>query len=116
MGETRRQTEQLLQYLDACHKRFLKGKKPERDRSFFEMVKKETNPIFALLNEWEKNVLGLIDQSLTTLYPQQIHATTENMQAVIIQSYYKDIRKRRFIESYKSCYYIFRQLVKELAG
>ena len=78
-------------------------------------MKQEVDPVLDLLDEWEQGSLKLIDNGATSLHPQQIDSTRENMRTLLLHSYYKDVRKRRFMEMYKSCYYIFKQLKKELA-
>lgn len=107
-------TEQLLNHLEICRERFLKGEKPKKEREFFNQVKLEADPVFQLLDKWENAALIAIQQKTKTIHPQQISSTKENMQTLLLHSYYKDTRKRRFIEMYKSCYYVYMQLLKEL--
>lgn len=105
----------LLEEIEQCHDRFLTGERPERERDFFLFVKEETNPVFDTLDNWINESSKLVEQrKIKVLHQQQIDATKENMESLILHSYYKDTRKRRFMEIYKSCYYIFAQVQKEL--
>lgn len=106
-------TEQLIHVLDNLKAKFDEGKKTPKDDTYFFYVKKETDPIFDLLDEWEKTAIELIKQNKLLLHEQQIVATKDNMKALLLHSYYFDVRKRRYMEIYKSIHYIFKQMVKE---
>ncbi|MEI3604765.1 DUF1798 family protein [Pseudogracilibacillus sp. SE30717A] len=106
-------TKQLNNYLDKLLTEFEQGKKPSDDKTFFTFVKQETEPYFLALEEWEKIALIFIKNKSNLLHPQQINSTKENMEALMLHSYYKDVRKRRYMEMNKSCRYIFHQLIKE---
>ena len=115
MKEIEAITNELLRHLEKSRDRFLTNGKPEEDREFFMRVKKEADPVLDLLDEWEQGSLKLIENGNSTLHTQQIDSTKENMRTLLLHSYYRDVRKRRFMEMYKSCYYIYNQLIKELA-
>lgn len=115
MKEIKDITDELLRYLDISRERFLSNEKPDENREFFLKVKEEADPVFDMLDEWEEGSLKLASAGTTELHPQQIDSTKENMRTLLLHSYYRDVRKRRFMEMYKSCYYIFNQLKKELA-
>src|SRR5699024_739693 len=109
-------TTSLMEEIERCHDRFVTGEKPNKKREFFLQVKKETEPVFATLDRWVETSEKLVKQrKITVLHPQQIDAKKENMESLVLHSYYKDTRKRRFMEIYKSCYYIFAQLLKEIS-
>jgi hypothetical protein len=78
-------------------------------------VKKEVDPVLDIVDAWESEASRLIQAKEISLLPRQIDATRENMQAFMMHSFYKDTRKRQFVEIYKSCYYIFSQIIKELS-
>jgi len=110
-------TEKLLEEVNQCQDRFLSGDKPEKNREFFNAIRKEADETFNLLDGWVKQATVLVEQKeIKVLHLQQIEATKENVESLVLHSYYKDTRKRRFIEIYKSCYYIFAQVLKELAA
>lgn len=113
----REKTILLKQQLLQLKNRFFKNDPPEsiKDRTFFNQMKQETKSIFQLLNEWESETLTFLQKKQSTLYPQQIEATSENMEMIILHSYYIDVRKRIYMEYFKSTIYVFDQLLEELA-
>lgn len=114
----REKTILLKQQLLQLKSRFFKNDPPEsiKDRTFFKQMKEETKSTFQLLNEWESETLTFLQNKQSTLYPQQIEATSENMQMIILHSYYIDVRKRIYMEYFKSTIYVFDQLLSELAN
>ncbi len=81
--------------------------------AYFQHVKNKTTPIFDALNEWETLALDYVKSSKGMVTFQQIVATKENLEMIILHSYYKDIRKRRYMEYYSSCLYVLKQLKGE---
>lgn len=114
--ELEQQTKTLKKTLQRLKIRFETGEPPKKisDYSFFEQMKQETNPIFDLLNKWEENALQFVKNKHVHVHPHQIIATKENMELTILHSYYIDIRKRQYMELYKSTLYIFDQLSSEI--
>ncbi|HEY4602481.1 MAG TPA: DUF1798 family protein [Cerasibacillus sp.] len=89
-----------------------KGEPPEnrRDTQFFSYVKEETAPIFSLLDEWEQACLNAFENKSINVFPGQIQSTKENMELVIMHSYYIDIRKKRYMSYIQSIEYVFDQI------
>ncbi|APC48469.1 DUF1798 family protein [Virgibacillus halodenitrificans] len=85
-----------------------------RDKAFFQQVKEETNPIYDLLEEWEALGLQTVKERKVNVHPHQITSTKENMELVLLHSYYVDVRRKRYMELYNSITYIFDQLIEEL--
>lgn len=106
-------TEQLMAEIDYLKHKFNEGVKPTASRDFFQFVKGDTDDLFDMLKEWEEHAIQFTEANETTVYPQQIYATTENMKALILHSYYLDARKRAYMELYKSCHYVLGQMLKE---
>src|SRR5690625_4504067 len=90
------------------------GKKNERDRHYFEYVKADSSFLFELIEQWYELTVKFIDHHKSSIYEKQVRATKENFELLILHSYYKDVRKRRYIELNRSCRYVFDQLLKEL--
>lgn len=110
-------TEQLLHHLNALKNRFETKTPPEniKDRTYFKYVKDETTPIFEQLNVWEQLALELTKERKLNVHPQQIASTKENMELLLMHSYYLDVRRKRYMELYKSIRYIFDQIIDELS-
>src|SRR5690625_7219527 len=98
-------TTKLVKQLESLKQRYEKNdEQPKNDRAFFEFVKNETEPIFTLIEEWEGLAQKFVEQQGSFLHWHQITSTRENMEALLLHSYYIDTRKRSYMESYKSCY------------
>lgn len=110
------QTKELLQLVKQLRERFENSEPPEKisDHQFFNMMKSETMPIFDLLKKWEANALEFVKDKHVNVHPHQIVSTKENMELIIMHSYYIDARKRRYMELNKSSIYIFDQLLKDI--
>lgn len=109
-------TMELKNHLLRLKDRFDHSEPPEnrRDRKFFEMVKEETDPIFRMLEQWEELAIQSIQEKKTGVVPQQITSTKENMEMLLLHSYFIDARPKRYMELHKSVRYIFDQLLRDL--
>lgn len=109
------QTKELRKHLLQLKERFENTEPPEnrRDRDFFQMVKDETTPIYQLLEAWEENTLHIVKQRKVNVHPQQVTSTRENMELLLMHSYFFDARRKRYMELYNSILYILDQLIRE---
>lgn len=108
-------TNKLIFELEHLKEIFYQPNDPEVDKHvFFHFVKEQTTPVFNLLKKWEDKALAFVKEEDGRVHPKQIIATKENMELLLLHSYYKDIRKRRFMEYYSSCIYVFNQLKEEI--
>ncbi|MFS0672640.1 DUF1798 family protein [Ornithinibacillus sp. 179-J 7C1 HS] len=110
-------TNQLKQELDNLKNIFEQNNPPEdrKDKVFFEMVKKETLPIYELLGKWEELALEIIKESKISVHPNQVVSTRENMELLLMHSYYVDVRRRRYMELHQSVMYVFDQLLRAIS-
>lgn len=110
------QTEKLNQYLETLRERFEKGEAPSdrKDREFFNMVKEETTPVYSLLESWETDALAVVKERKASVHPNQIQSTRENMELLLMHSYYLDARRKRYMELYTSIRYVFDLLLDTL--
>lgn len=102
-------TQKLNQYLESLRDRFETNEAPgdRKDRAFFDMVKKETTPIYDLLEIWEEDALATVKERKASVHPSQIQSTRENMELLLMHSFYLDVRRKRYIELYTSIRYVF---------
>lgn len=109
-------TEKLKTYLEILLETFETTKPPEdpKDQEFFANVKQETEIIYTLLDEWHQEILEFMKQKKVQIYPHQLVATVENYEQIIVHSYYRDMRRRKYMEFYHSCNYIFNQVLQDL--
>lgn len=111
------ETKQLKLFLDELKKIYEKNSPPENisDKSFFLKMKEETKVIYELLEKWEKNALAFVKNKVVNVHPHQVISTKENVELLILHSYYVDARRKRYMELNHSCHYILDQLLQELA-
>jgi hypothetical protein len=109
-------TNQLKVHLHDLKTLFEQNNPPgdRRDKVYFEMVKENTSPIYELLAKWEELALNIIKESKISVHPNQIVSTRENMELLLMHSYYLDVRRRRYMELHKSVQYVFDQLLRAI--
>lgn len=109
-------TNQLKQKLYILKDRYEANDPPKnrRDKAFFAMVKEETTPVYHLLDEWETLALATVKAREINVHPHQVTSTKENMELILLHSYYIDARRKRYMELYQSVDYIFDQILREL--
>lgn len=114
--ELKERTDYLKRQLDRLLERFEGNEPPEngRDREFFKLVKEETSPIYSNLELWEEGALAIVKERKASVHPQQVTSTRENMELLLMHSYYIDVRRKRYMELYKSIHYVFDMLLNDL--
>ncbi|TRM12540.1 DUF1798 family protein [Lentibacillus cibarius] len=110
------ETKQFKNYLEVLEEKYNENKPPEskKDRQFFQMVKNYTAPIYDLLTEWENHALQAVKERQVNLHPQQITSTKENMELLMLHSFYIDVKRKRYKELNHSIYFILDRLLDEL--
>jgi len=109
-------TEELSKELDTLLTYYETHEPPQdlRDKEFFLMVKKATNPIYEMLQDWELQALDFVKNHKKNLHPHQIVSTKENMELLLMHTYYIDVKRKRYMELNFSVHYIFGILLTEL--
>lgn len=107
-------TIKLIKDVNYLHDQFYIKFDIDNEKEFFQFVKKETNHIFITLNKWEELTLDYIKINKSKVHLNQVIATKENIELMLIHSFYKDMRKRRFMEYYHSSLYVLNELRSEL--
>lgn|SRR5699024_4843228 len=104
-------TKKLIHALDLLEEKYRSETDVDRSRTYFNKIKPEVETYLNLLEEWGELAHPLSKKGLLAIFPQQIDATIDNMRVLIMHSYYKDVRKRRYMEMKQSCYYVFTQSI-----
>src|SRR5699024_4137534 len=117
MSELLEQTKALVTELDLLKQRYIHNDPPEtmKDRAFFNHMKENTAHIYTLLENWEEEALRQVKERKMNIHPQQIASTPENMELLLLHSYYIDVKRKRYMELNHSIQYIF-DLVAEEVG
>ncbi|WP_099158324.1 DUF1798 family protein [Virgibacillus ndiopensis] len=114
--DLKEQTEELKRELNLLKDRFENNEPPEnkRDKTFFLNVKEYTAPIYRLLEVWEEATLKTVKERKVNLHPHQVTSTRENMELLLMHSFYIDVKRKRYMELNHSVHFIFDQLINEL--
>ncbi|WP_226666821.1 DUF1798 family protein [Metabacillus litoralis] len=108
---------ELLLLLEDCKKRFeLLKEKPEKTEDLFF---REVKPAFDLASEKIKDWKPEADQWVKINKPKYIHSaqidsTIDNIEQVVLQSFYKDINKQRFNNLHNSVEYVLKSILNEI--
>ncbi|WP_117160747.1 DUF1798 family protein [Paraliobacillus sp. X-1268] len=101
-------TIQLKKELELLKSNYLEQEKPahKRDKDFFLFVKEKTNPVFQLNESWETLAAEHVKNRNVRVHPQQVASTRENMDLLLMHSYYIDVKRKRYMELYQSVQYV----------
>lgn len=109
------QTEQLLKECESCKNRFFRMREQNVAPDFFQEVKPHANMIHELLTDWQKNVVRwLKEYKPKYFHEQQIESVVEAMNQFVVQSFYKETSKKRFLQSIHSVHYTLSSLLRYL--
>lgn len=114
--DSKEQTIKLKEQLQLLKDNYEKNNPPEnkKDRVFFNDVKNKTEPIYSMLATWETDTLEIVKQRKVSVHPHQITSTRENMELLLMHSYYIDVKRKRYMELNHSVLYIFDLLLQDL--
>ncbi|GAB2574817.1 DUF1798 family protein [Gracilibacillus alcaliphilus] len=109
-------TNTIEKALAQLKQQYLTHKRPDnrRDPQFFELVKKETDPLFELVDKWYIEATNFVKNRDVRIHPQQIASTEENIKLLLLHSFYIDTPKSRYMELYQSVLYVFSLIKKEV--
>ncbi|MBA2173913.1 DUF1798 family protein [Halobacillus locisalis] len=108
-------TEQLKTLIDERHHHFINTEGPidKSDRSFFEQVKKETSPMFEMNLSWRDEAEAFVKDRRASVHPNQVKSTHENIDMIILHSYYLDVDLKRFKELHQSAHYVLDMILDD---
>ncbi|MDC3415338.1 DUF1798 family protein [Aquibacillus salsiterrae] len=94
--------------------KYLTSEKPldKRDQAFFNYVKEETTPLYKMIQQWETLAETFVKRREVGVHPQQVVSTKENLELLLLHSYYIDVKRKRYMELYQSIQYVFDLLRK----
>ncbi|MGE7694266.1 YppE family protein [Lysinibacillus sp. NPDC094177] len=112
------QTSELIDECEKCVVRFWQMREEDRTPDFFAEVKPHADVIHQLLKEWQLEANIWIQKNRPKyMHTQQIASAVESMEQFVVQSFYKETSKKRFLDAIHSVSYtlkIFERLVKEI--
>ena len=112
------QTSILIDECEKCVARFWQMREEDRTPDFFGEVKPHVDTIHQLLKEWQQEANAWIQKNRPKyMHAGQIASAVESMEQFVVQSFYKETSKKRFLDAIHSASYtlkIFERLVKEI--
>lgn len=109
----KQQTMDLIQECSNSIARFHAMREKNRAPLFFDEVRPYADDIAQLLNDWQINADEWIRlHSPKYVHRQQIVSVVEAMNQFVVQSFYKETSKRRFMQSVHSVLYTLNTLLR----
>ncbi|MCM3652076.1 DUF1798 family protein [Metabacillus litoralis] len=115
--ELKMTSKELLQLLTNCKERFeLVNTKPEKTEAlFYDEVKPTFEKIMNQANAWKPLAEAWVkEQKPKYVHLSQIESTLDNIEQVVLQSFYKDVNKQRFHNLHHSVEYIVNSILAEI--
>lgn len=111
------QTKKLLKECDVSIHRFYEMRELDASPDFFNEVKPHADQVYELLNEWQLEVFQWIKEKRPQyMHKQQIENVVDAMNQFVVQSFYKETSKKRFIQSVNSVHYTLSTLLRYIEG
>ncbi len=111
------QTSILIDECEKCVARFWQMREEDRTPDFFGEVKPHVDTIHQLLKEWQQEANAWIQKNRPKyMHAGQIASAVESMEQFVVQSFYKETSKKRFLDATHSTSYTlnnFYRIVKE---
>src|SRR5699024_9551180 len=85
-------TKKLIHELDLLEEQYRSETDVDRSRTYMNKIKHEVETYLKLLDKWGEVTHTLSKNVLLAIFPQQLDASTDNMRALIMLIYYKDVR------------------------
>lgn len=107
---------ELIKHFDILKVQYLNNEAPEdkKSKEFFARVKQETTPIYRLIGEWGEEARIFVQQREVNVHPQQVVSTSENMELLLMHSYYIDVKRKRYMELNHSVHFVMDQLIADI--
>lgn len=113
--QLKQQTIQLLQECDAAIARFYEMRERDAVPDFFADVKPHADHVHALLKDYQNNMTSWIRAERPKhMRIEQINHAVDAMEQFVVQSFYKETSKKRFIQSVQSVHYTLSSVLRYL--
>lgn len=103
----------LLQECDQSRNRFFEMREQDRSADFYKEVKPHADKWHRLIDEWQEEALEFIRLNRPKhVHNMQIDNAAEGMSQFIVQSFYKETGKKRFIQTIQAAEYTLQTLIR----
>ncbi|MFG6118417.1 MULTISPECIES: DUF1798 family protein [Thalassobacillus] len=108
-------TEQVKDMIEELRIKYEKETEPvdKNDHDFFQKVKTETKSMFQLNDKWLAAAEDFVKDKHVNVHPNQVKSTHENVELLILHSYYIDVKKKRYKELNRSVHYVMDMLLED---
>lgn len=111
------QTTRLLAICDECEQRFYYMRETDQTPDFFADVKPYADDCHALLDDWAQGMNDWIRKDKPGyVHPPQIESSKDMMAQFVVQSFYKETGKKRFILSINAVRYTLKTALDAMEG
>lgn len=108
-------SKKLLNECDASISRFFKQRELDATPRFFEEVKPHADHYQSILIDWQQQALNWIQENNPKyMHKSQIQNVVDAMNQFVVQSFYKETSKKRFIQSVQSVHYTLSFFIRHL--
>ncbi|KGR74174.1 YppE family protein [Ureibacillus sinduriensis] len=108
-------SKKLLNECDASISRFFKQRELDATPLFFEEVKPHADYFQSILKDWQHQSLKWIEENNPRyMHKSQIQNVVDAMNQFVVQSFYKETSKKRFIQSVQSVHYTLSFFIRYL--
>lgn len=113
--QLKQQTEKLIEQCDEAVARFHDMRARDAVPDFFQDVKPHADVVHELLNEFKQQAAQWIEQERPKyMRMPQIENLVDAMEQFIVQSFYKETSKKRFLQSVQSVHYTLSSILRYL--
>ncbi|KOY80830.1 YppE family protein [Lysinibacillus macroides] len=110
-----KQTTKLIEECEQCVARFWQMREEDRTPDFYGEVKPHADEIHMLLTEWQQEANQWIHRHQPKyMHTQQIASVSEAMEQFVVQSFYKETSKKRFLDAIHSTSYTLKNVERLL--
>lgn len=110
-------TEILWRQCEEAEARFLQMREEQLEPDFFKQVKPHADQLRQQLLLWQQFAIEWCEQVKPKyIYKIQIQQVVEAMEQLIVQSYYKETSKKRFLQALHSIQYTLSTLLRAGEG
>ena len=109
------QTTKLVTECDEAINRFYKMRELDAVPDFFEQVKPYADELHEFIGQWQQLAhMWIADNKPKYMHRIQIDNAVDAMEQFIVQSFYKETSKKRFIQSVQSVHYTLTTFIRYL--
>ncbi|MEC0484635.1 YppE family protein [Bacillus glycinifermentans] len=109
------QTRELIRLAKEAHERYKKGKEEGAEHDFFKVVKPSADRCEKALQSWLNGSLAYVKEYRPKyIHEEQLRSVEENLNEIVLQSYFCKIHKKRFKDLTESVLYTLKNIEDDI--